>query len=121
MTSRRALALNLGLHPLTAIPVSTSVPMPDNTDHDSGEQLVAGPGSKEVQARNNWFSRAASFILSRCNMNDIGRDAKFENYRFRAFYQPIVFNMGAPSTSQPHIGQVPEANGLSPQLPVAIY
>lgn len=93
--------------------------MPDNTDHDSGEQL-AGPGSKEVQARNNWFSRAARFIVSRCKINDIGRDAKFENYRFGALYQRIVF-VAAPSTSQSHTERVVEANGLSYQLPVTIY
>ena len=86
--------------------------MPGNTNHDSGEQL-AGTASKEVQGRNNWFSRAASFILSQCKMNDIGRDARFENYRFRAFYQPInVFNVGAPSTSQSLPERAAEANGL---------
>ena len=86
--------------------------MPDNTDHDSSEQ--PDPGSREVQTRNNWFSRAASFILSGCKMSDVGRDAKFENYGFRAVYQRInVFNVGAPSTSQPHAEQVPDANGLS--------
>jgi len=81
---------------------------------DSGEQL-AGLGSKEVQTRNNWFSRAASFILSQCTISDIGHHAKFENYRFRAFYQRIVFV--APSTSQSHIEhRLAEANGLSQLL-----
>ena len=104
----------LALKDLIAIPPSESS-MPD---HNSGEQL-AGPGSKVVQARNNWFSRAASFILSQCMMSDIGHDA---NYHFGVFNQINVSNViGVPSTLQSHAERIPEANGLSQQLLAMIY
>jgi hypothetical protein len=71
--------------------------MSDNPNQDSGEQ--PGPSSKKSK---RWWSRAKDFILEKCSMYDIGRNARFENYRFKAQYQVNVF-----------IGEQGEAEGPS--------